>query len=433
MRTAVAGAALFAASLAAPTLACDGLRGDAAWVRLPPPTVGHAAAYLELRNEGRAPVIVRGASSPAFAHAMLHETRFVDGHAEMRHLAEITVRRASDTRWHWRRPPDAGRCARPTRRRPLRRAGTRLHRRPGAQRVGRDPAWTTMTAARLFILLQAILPQHGLSRLIGWLSRCEGGQLTRIAIRAFTRVYGVELDEAEQGDAGAYPSFNAFFTRRLRAGARPLEADPRCLACPADGRISELGPLEAGSLLQAKGLRYSLLDLCDGDRTLAARFAGGSFLTVYLAPRDYHRVHMPATGQARDLRYVPGALFAVNATTTAALPNLFCRNERCLVSFESASGTFALVMVGALNVGSIALELPSPTGFHNRPEPNWEAGRTHALDGQTYARGAEFGRFNLGSTVILLASRGCFELDPALRAGLPVRVGQTIGRLPAAP
>jgi len=277
--------------------------------------------------------------------------------------------------------------------------------------------------------IPSVGPKGKLIYAVGWLTRRRGGPLTRAAIRLFVRAYGVDLDEAAVPDPAAYATFNEFFTRRLREGARTLGNDANDVLCPADGRISQLGSLERGRLLQAKGLDYALLDLCDGDRALAARFDGGDFLTVYLAPRDYHRVHMPTTGRASALRYVPGALFAVNAATTTALRNLFCRNERCLVSFETERGAFALVMVGALNVGSITLELPAARPFRNRPDSPWSAGVTHALDGTTLERGAEFGRFNMGSTVILLASPGSLSLDAALRPGDAVRMGQTIGRL----
>lgn len=288
-----------------------------------------------------------------------------------------------------------------------------------------------MMMARLFVCLQFLVPKRALSELVGWLAQRRGGALSQFAMRVFIRVFRVDMSEAAEPEIHAYPTFNAFFTRALRADARPLPDQPPDVACPADGIVSEFGQLTADRLLQAKGVSYSVLDLLDGDRSLAARFSDGAYFTVYLAPGNYHRVHMPLAGRSSYLRYIPGALFSVNAATTRVLTDLFCRNERVATVFETERGAFALVMVGAMNVGSIELCLPpTPLPFRNRPRSTWASGMTHALDGVEFQRGDEFGRFNMGSTVVLLATPGLLVFDPTLAVGSSVRMGQTIARQP---
>lgn len=283
-------------------------------------------------------------------------------------------------------------------------------------------------SARLFVALQWLLPKHLLSSLVGWLTHIEGGIATQLAIRVFVRVYRVDMADAAEPDTRAYRSFNAFFTRALRADARPLAAAPDSFLCPADGILSEFGTLNPDRLVQAKGIEYSLLDLFDGDAALAARFAGGSFATIYLAPYNYHRVHMPCAAQARVLRHVPGELFSVNAVTAHSVPGLFCRNERTITVFEAGPHSLAMIMVGALNVGSIELKLPTAIPARNRPHSNQASHTSLALDGPSLARGAEFGRFNMGSTVIVIASHGWLTWQPGARTGLPVRMGELLGR-----
>ena len=283
-------------------------------------------------------------------------------------------------------------------------------------------------SARLFVALQWLLPKHLLSSLVGWLTHIEGGIATQLAIRVFVRVYRVNMADAAEPDTRAYRSFNAFFTRALRADARPLDAAPDSFLCPADGILSEFGTLNPDRLVQAKGIEYSLLDLFDGDAALAARFAGGSFATIYLAPYHYHRVHMPCAAQARVLRHVPGELFSVNALTAQSVPGLFCRNERTITVFEAGPHSLAMIMVGALNVGSIELKLPTAIPARNRPHSNQASHTSFALDGPSLARGAEFGRFNMGSTVIVIASHGWLTWHTGARTGLPVRMGELLGR-----
>lgn len=286
----------------------------------------------------------------------------------------------------------------------------------------------TAAPSRLGLLGQQVLPRRTLSALAGCLARLEGGALTTAAIRLFVRHYGVDLSEAAQSDPAAYRSFNAFFTRALRTGARPLAGDDATLVSPADGVLSRFGGLEQGVLVQAKGFDYDLPDLLDGDRTLAARFSGGAYATIYLAPHNYHRVHLPLTARLDALRHVPGELYAVNAATAGGLPRLFVRNERIIAVASCGDRALGLVMVGALNVGSIDIVLENDGAASNRPRATLPPHATVTLAQGERPRGAEFGRFNLGSTVILLLGPGLARFDADLVAGQQVRVGQRLGR-----
>ncbi|WP_163558893.1 archaetidylserine decarboxylase [Halomonas sp. NO4] len=278
-----------------------------------------------------------------------------------------------------------------------------------------------MSLARLFSLIQYPLPHHLLSRLVGWLADCRLPWLKNRLIRAFIRVFRVDMGQALEPDPTAYPSFNAFFTRALTAEARPLGEG---VLCPADGTLSQFGAIEAGLLLQAKGHRYAMADLLGGDTEAARRYLGGSFATVYLSPRDYHRVHMPIAGTLTEMVYVPGRLFSVNAATTAHVPNLFARNERLVCHFDTEHGPMVMVLVGAMIVAAI--------------ETVW-AGQVTPLSGTLQrtrfdrpihlARGEEMGRFKLGSTVVMGFAR---EVDFAdLTPGGMVSMGQSLGPLPA--
>lgn len=282
-------------------------------------------------------------------------------------------------------------------------------------------------APEAFLALQRLLPRRRLSDLVGWLTRREAGPLTHLAIAAFVRTFAVDMRDAAEPRLAAYPSFNQFFTRALRAGARPLPDDPQAFVSPADGTLSEFGDLHADRLLQAKGQQYSLLEFLDGDEALAVRLRGGRFATVYLAPNNYHRVHLPWSGTPRVLRHVPGDLYSVNATTARLLPRLFCRNERMIIACEDDDRWFVLVLVGALNVGSIDVVVPTPAGASNRPWPTIAPHRSLALDGPRLERGAEIGRFNMGSTVVVLASPGWLDWRADARSGDALRMGQTLG------
>jgi phosphatidylserine decarboxylase len=268
--------------------------------------------------------------------------------------------------------------------------------------------------------VQRFLPQHGLSRLAGRLAESRRVVIAQSLIRAFARVYGVDLSEAARVKAADYVCFNDFFTRELAPGRRPLPPDPDLLVAPADGTISALGTVDEGTLLQAKGIRYPLATLL-GDADSAARFTGGSFVTIYLAPRDYHRVHAPASGRLRTSRAIPGALFSVNARTEAALPELFCRNERLVLELDATFGPLALVMVGALVVASIETPFGTPTSPFRR--------RVDCAHDAIVARGMEAGRFLAGSTVIVVWPGGVADLLTDLESGARVRMGEPLARI----
>ena len=272
------------------------------------------------------------------------------------------------------------------------------------------------------VFLQYALPHRLLSRLVYWATRWTFAPWKNWLIGSIVRNYRVDMAEAAQPDALAYPHFNAFFTRRLREGARRPDADPRAILSPADGRISQAGAIEDGRIFQAKGQSYSAAELL-GDTAAAAPYRNGRFVTVYLSPRDYHRVHMPLAGTLRETVHVPGRIFSVAPFAVAAIPRLFARNERLVCHFDGAHGPFALVMVGAILVSSVAtvwdgLVIPPYAPAIRR--------KSFAGQGIGLERFAEMARFNMGSTVILLLPDGAGELD-ALAPQQPVQVGQRIG------
>src|SRR5688572_17712661 len=277
---------------------------------------------------------------------------------------------------------------------------------------------------RAFIGMQYLLPQHLLSRIVGGIAGSRIGFVRAALIRAFLSRYPVDLAEAAQPEPDRYSSFNDFFTRRLRAGARRFDAEAAAALCPADGMVSQSGRITGDTLLQAKGIGYSAAALLGGDAALAGEFADGDFVTIYLAPHNYHRVHMPLAGTLRLARFVPGDLFSVNATTTDSVPCLFARNERIACVFDTTAGPLAVVLVGALFVGSMSLAWAGRIRDEGPRKPRDLPCRDPliALD-----RGAELGWFNMGSTVVVLFAPQGPALAGAISAGLAVRVGEPIG------
>jgi phosphatidylserine decarboxylase len=289
----------------------------------------------------------------------------------------------------------------------------------GANRAGRADGGMR---GRLFVWFQYLLPQHALSRLILAATRVRTAWFKNWTIRGFLKLYRVDMTEAAESDPYRYGSFNEFFTRALKDGARPITGDA-AIASPVDGCISEAGTIDRDRLLQAKGRHYRLTELLAA-QPWASRFEGGSYATIYLAPFNYHRVHMPLRGELKETVYVPGRLFSVNATTAQHVPALFARNERILTLFDSEVGQFALVMVGALNVGSMATVWAGDiTPAARRVITRMPAPPT------TLAKGAELGRFNMGSTVILLFEPNRVRWHPGVHAGSVVRLGQTLGAI----
>jgi phosphatidylserine decarboxylase len=283
--------------------------------------------------------------------------------------------------------------------------------------------------ARAFVLLQYLLPQHLLSRGVYWLTRSRAPWLKNALIRAFLRGFRPDMSDALQPDALSFASFNDFFTRRLRADARPPQGGARSILSPVDGAVSEAGAITGDRILQAKGRDYTLQELLAGDAALCAQLQGGSFATIYLAPFNYHRIHMPLAGRLRDAWLVPGALFSVNGVTAARVPRLFARNERLVCVFDSPAGPFVMVLVGALFVGSMN------TVWHGEVTPRRGPRRVTPLTPSAGApdlaqpRGAELGLFNMGSTVVLLLPPGMGRWQPELQSGRVLRVGELLGEL----
>ena len=282
---------------------------------------------------------------------------------------------------------------------------------------------------RWAVAAQYALPKQAVTRLAGAFANARLGGLTHAVIRRFVARYGVDMREAAEPRIEAYASFNDFFTRALKPGARPIAPGDRVVCGPVDGAVSQIGLAESDMLVQAKGRSFSLTALLGGDAERARPFQGGAFATLYLSPRDYHRIHMPLAGRLREMVHIPGKLFSVSPLTTRMVPDLFARNERVAALFDTPAGPMALVLVGAINVASIetvwAGAITPPLGKSIR---NW----SYPPNGDGAVRldkGAEMGRFNMGSTVIVLFGRGAVRWDAEIRAGMAVRMGQRLGKV----
>lgn len=286
-----------------------------------------------------------------------------------------------------------------------------------------------MWQERLFANLQYFLPQRLLSRLAGALAGSRIPVLKNWLIKNFIRHYQVDMSPALQADPLAYESFNDFFTRRLKPESRPIVQEAFTLACPVDGTISQLGKIEGGRIFQAKGFDYSLYELLGGSEKRAAPFMDGQFATIYLAPKDYHRIHMPLTGTLQEMVYVPGNLFSVNGATASNIPRLFARNERVVAMFNTEYGPMAMVLVGAMIVASIHTQWADEvTPGGKREVKVWQ----YPLTGHSpviLQRGTEMGHFQLGSTVILIFPPEMVAFAPQLSAGSEVQMGQHFANL----
>ncbi len=280
---------------------------------------------------------------------------------------------------------------------------------------------------RLKVLLQHLLPKQHLTRLAGRVAGAEGGWLTPRLIRWFARNYGVDMSEAADPDLASYRSFNHFFTRPLKAGARPIAAAD--FICPVDGAISQFGDIDDHHMLQAKGHRFTTTELVGGDAALGATFRHGSFANLYLSPRDCHRLHMPCDGRLTRMIHVPGTLFSVNPVTARSVPNLFARNERVVCVFASPEhGPFVMVLVGATIVGSMATVWH---GVVNAKRTNKVSEWTYADGEVTLSKGEEMGRFLLGSTIVMLFQQGSIVFNDAWAPERSVRLGEMMGNRPS--
>jgi len=274
---------------------------------------------------------------------------------------------------------------------------------------------------RLFILAQYLMPQHVVSRLVALLAEARTPWLKNRLIGWFVRRYQVDMSEAQIEDPLAFDNFNAFFTRALKPQARPLDETPGAILCPVDGAVSQMGDIGHGRVFQAKGHSFGTHALLGGDSERAAPFLNGRFATIYLSPRDYHRVHMPIDGTLREMIYVPGKLFSVNPLTASAVPDLFARNERVVCIFDTACGKMALVLVGAMIVASME------TVWAGLVAPLQRGVKRFGYDVPIHLQaGTELGRFRLGSTVILLFGEQQVDWSGELGAGSNVRMGQRL-------
>lgn len=284
---------------------------------------------------------------------------------------------------------------------------------------------------RFFLAFQHLVPQHMLSRLVGAIAACRWGFVKSPFISWFAKRYEVNLEEALVADPAQFKSFNDFFTRELKAGMRPIDTESEAVVSPADGAINQLGEITDGKLLQAKGKHFSLVNLLGGDPAIAEPFQGGSFCTVYLSPKDYHRVHMPLGGTLTRMIHVPGKLFSVNQLTSENVDSLFARNERVVCFFDTEVGPMALVLVGAMIVASVDTVWAGQVCPRNKKHAhiNYEG----QIPPVQISKGGEMGRFKLGSTVVAVFGPGMVQLQANLAASDAVRMGQRIGTLKASP
>jgi len=270
-----------------------------------------------------------------------------------------------------------------------------------------------------------VMPHHAVSRVVYFFTRLHGPQVGPM-ITWFIKKYGVNMDEANESEVDYYLTFNEFFIRPLKSGIRPIAPGENTLACPCDGTVSQAGPIRAGAIMQAKGRGYSALELLGGDKTMAAEFADGNFATIYLAPYNYHRVHMPLDANMKRMIHVPGRLFSVAQWTVEEIPRLFARNERLACYFETAAGPMVMVLVGAINVAAIETVW---SGLVTPPRGKKISEFDYSHTRKEISKGAEMGRFNMGSTVILLTGKNV-EWLPHIAPGLTVKMGQLIGHFP---
>jgi len=274
-------------------------------------------------------------------------------------------------------------------------------------------------------LLFYVMPHHAVSRVVYFVTRLRGPQVKPM-IAWFVKTYGVDMDEAEQSEIGYYQTFNEFFIRPLKHGIRPLAPGANTLACPCDGTVSQAGSVRAGAILQAKGRGYSVSELLGGDKSMAAQFMDGRFATIYLAPHNYHRLHMPLDANMVRMIHVPGRLFSVQEWTVAEIPRLFARNERLVCYFETGAGPMIMVLVGAINVSAIETIW---SGLVIPPRARKISEYDYSHTRKEISKGDEMGRFNMGSTVILLTGNNV-EWLPHITAGQTVKMGQLIGHFP---
>lgn len=291
--------------------------------------------------------------------------------------------------------------------------------------MSNTPAKKTSVVDYGFSAPQYVLPHQALSKVMHYITRSKLKPFKKAFIGGFSRLYNINMQEAEHADSKGYNSFNAFFTRALKPDARNIDEAPAAIVSPVDGTVSEAGPIEAGQIVQAKGKKYSLEDLLAGNKKLAAMFDGGDFATIYLSPSDYHRIHMPCSGALQGMWHVPGRLFSVSPRTARAVPRLFARNERVISVFETEFGPMALIMVGAIFVSSME------TVWHGEVNTQrFGAVKEWQYDGSLkIGKALEMGRFNMGSTVVLLFPPQAADLTANMTPGQKLRLGERIAEM----
>ena len=282
-----------------------------------------------------------------------------------------------------------------------------------------------MNIKKIFAWIQYPLPHHLISRLVGFLAQTRVGWLKNVLIKQFIKIFKVDMSEAEQPNGSQYENFNQFFTRPLKEGVRPVISLDHSMACPVDGTVSQLGAIDYGRIFQAKGHSYSVLELLGGDIERAAPFMGGQFATIYLSPKDYHRIHMPVKGTLKQMVHVPGRLFSVNPATTENVSGLFARNERVVAIFDTDYGPMAMVLVGAMIVASIETVWSGQVTPLNRDVAVTQYNNTQGI---TLEKGEEMGRFKLGSTIVMLYGQEMTEFLDSMQAGTATRMGEHFGQ-----
>lgn len=281
---------------------------------------------------------------------------------------------------------------------------------------------------KLFIAFQYAVPQHLLSHLVGWFAETRITWIKDLFISKFIQQFNVNMDEAERQTPDAFENFNDFFTRELKPGARPINDNSNAIVSPADGAISQLGSIENGRVFQAKGHDYSLIELLGGQSKTADEFMGGQFATIYLSPKDYHRLHMPVTGTLREMIYVPGDLFSVNQTTAENVPRLFSRNERVVAIFDTELGPMSLVLVGAMIVAGIETTWAGRiTPFDRKVRSIRYPTKGESQQPLIIEKGEEMGRFFLGSTIVMCFAKDKIHWLEDMTAERPLRLGESIG------
>ncbi|WCN13828.1 phosphatidylserine decarboxylase [Marinomonas mediterranea] len=281
-----------------------------------------------------------------------------------------------------------------------------------------------MNKDQLFALAQHVTPQKALSRFVGRIAECENNWVKETFIGQFVKKYNVDMSEAINEDPFSYRNFNDFFTRAIKPELRPITNTENSIACPADGAISQLGDIEYGTIYQAKGHNYSLTALLGGDAELSTQFLGGKFATVYLSPKDYHRVHMPLDGKLKKMIHVPGKLFSVNKVTAEQIPSVFARNERTVCIFDTKAGPMAVILVGAMIVASIETVWVGQTTPFSKHVTTWDYEKLNDVE---LKKGDELGRFKLGSTAIVLFGKDAINWEETLEADTPTKMGMLFG------